>query len=51
MKKEKKKIGVTLLITLGLIAIIIMFSKQSISQNDYYHNFSDTRAFLSISNF
>ncbi len=49
MKKEN--IGIVLLVVLGLIAIITMFSIPPISQDEQYHNFSDTRTFLNIPNF
>ncbi|AXT62831.1 hypothetical protein D1816_21625 [Aquimarina sp. AD10] len=49
MKKEK--IGGFLLVSLGILAITIMFFLNPILQNEEYHSFSDTRDIFSIPNF
>ncbi|MEW7290392.1 ceramidase domain-containing protein [Aquimarina sp. 2304DJ70-9] len=49
MKKERT--GISLLITVGILAIMAMFFLDPIVQDEQYHSFSDTRSVFSISNF
>jgi len=48
---KKEKIGVSLLLILGLIVIIGMFFINPIIQKEDYHLFSDSRSFMNIPNF
>lgn len=51
MKTQKEKMGFLLLIVIALASFIIALVKSPIAQNIDYHNFTDVRSILSLSNF
>lgn len=49
--KNKHKIGFSLIVSIGILALISIFISEPIAQDTAYHSFADQRTTLGIQNF